>query len=46
MPDKGLLCDLLNSDPDKNVLEYDKNNRGFSVVFGEKIVLDFLKKMI
>ena len=44
VPDTGLLCDLLNSEPDKNVLEYDKNDKGLSVLFGEKIVLDFLKK--
>jgi len=51
IPDIGLLCDLLNSDPDKDVLEYDENklehngkDMGYSVVFGEKIVLDFIKK--
>ena len=44
IPDTGLLCDLLWSDPDKDVLEYDENDRGVSVIFGEKIVLDFNKK--
>ena len=44
IPDSGLLCDLLNSDPDRDVIEYDENDRGYSVVFGEKIVLDFIKK--
>ena len=44
IPDTGLLCDLLNSDPDKDVIEYDENDKGYSVVFGEKIVLDFIKK--
>jgi len=44
IPDTGLLCDLLNSNPDKDVLEYDENDKGYSVVFGEKIVLDFIKK--
>ena len=44
IPDTGLLCDLLNSDPDKDVFEYDKNDKGYSVVFGEKIVVDFIKK--
>ena len=44
IPDSGLLCDLLWSDPDKEVLEYDENDRGVSVIFGEKIVEDFNKK--
>ena len=44
IPDSGLLCDLLWSDPDKEVLEYDENERGVSVIFGEKIVQDFNKK--
>ena len=44
IPDSGLLCDLLNSDPDIDVIEYDENDKGYSVVFGEKIVLDFIKK--
>ena len=44
IPDTGLLCDLLNSDPDIKTLGYDKNNRGISVIFGEKVVLDFIKK--
>ncbi len=44
IPDSGLLCDLLWSDPDKEVLEYDENDRGVSVIFGEKIVQDFNKK--
>jgi len=46
IPDTGLLCDLLNSDPKKDVIEYDENDKGYSVVFGEKIVLDFIKKTI
>ena len=44
IPDTGLLCDLLWSDPDKDALEYDENDRGVSVIFGEKIVQDFYKK--
>ena len=44
IPDTGLLCDLLWSDPDKDVLEFDENDRGVSVIFGEKIVKDFNKK--
>ena len=44
IPDTGLLCDLLQSDPDKEVTEYDENDRGVSVIFGEKVVTDFNKK--
>ena len=44
IPDTGLLCDLLWSDPEKDVVEYDENDRGVSVIFGEKIVQDFNKK--
>ena len=44
IPDSGLLCDLLWSDPDKDIAEYDVNDRGVSVIFGEKIVQDFNKK--
>ena len=44
IPDTGLLCDLLWSDPDKDCIEYDENDRGVSVIFGEKIVQDFNKK--
>ncbi len=44
IPDTGLLCDLLWSDPDKDAVEYDENDRGVSVIFGEKIVQDFNKK--
>lgn len=44
IPDSGLLCDLLWSDPDKDVLDFGENDRGVSVVFGEKIVQDFNKK--
>ena len=43
IPDTGLLCDLLWSDPDKDVVEYDENDRGVSVIFGEKVVTDFNK---
>ena len=43
IPDVGLLCDLLNSDPDKEAVEYDENDKGISVIFGEKVVYDFNK---
>ena len=38
VPDKGLLCDLLWSDPDKNVDGWGSNERGVSVTFNENIV--------
>ena len=44
IPDQGLLCDLLWSDPDKEAVDYDENDRGVSVIFGEKVVTDFNKK--
>ena len=44
IPDTGLLCDLLWSDPDKDAVDYDENDRGVSVIFGEKVVTDFNKK--
>ena len=50
IPDSGLLFDLLNSEPDKDVIEFDKNDKECSIlfgenrVFGEKIVSDFNKK--
>ena len=46
IPDNGLLCDLLWADPDKDATDFDENDRGVSVIFGEKIVQDFNKKMI
>ena len=44
IPDTGLLCDLLWNDTDKEATEYDENDRGVSVIFGEKVVTDFNKK--
>ena len=44
IPDTGLLCDLLWSDPDKDAVDYDENDRVVSVIFGEKVVMDFNKK--
>lgn len=42
VPDIGLLCDLLWSDPDANVTGWDNNDRGVSYVFGQDIVSNFL----
>jgi len=44
VPDSGLLCDLLWSDPDRDVLGWGKNDRGVSWTFGTNIVTKFLKK--
>ncbi|KAM7237257.1 hypothetical protein CapIbe_011501 [Capra ibex] len=44
VPDQGLLCDLLWSDPDKDVLGWGKNDRGVSFTFGAEVVAKFLHK--
>lgn len=44
MPDQGLLCDLLWSDPDKEVNGWGENDRGVSFTFGAEIVSKFLHK--
>ena len=38
VPDKGLLCDLLWSDPDADAKDWAPNNRGISVLFNENLV--------
>lgn len=40
----GLLCDLLWSDPDKEVTGWGENDRGVSFTFGPDIVARFLHK--
>jgi serine/threonine-protein phosphatase PP1 catalytic subunit len=44
VPDTGLLCDLLWSDPDKEVVEWGENDRGVSFTFGEDIVNKFAQR--
>lgn len=44
VPDQGLLCDLLWSDPDKDVNSWGENDRGVSYTFGADIVSKFLAK--
>ncbi|GMT19171.1 hypothetical protein PFISCL1PPCAC_10468 [Pristionchus fissidentatus] len=44
VPDQGLLCDLLWSDPDKDVTGWGENDRGVSFTFGPEIVGKFLHK--
>ena len=36
VPDQGILCDLLWSDPSLETNEWDENERGVSYVFGKK----------
>ncbi len=44
IPNKGLMCDLLWSDPEPGVDGYLPNKRGISVVFGEKQVKEFCER--
>jgi serine/threonine-protein phosphatase PP1 catalytic subunit len=44
VPDQGLLCDLLWSDPDGDTQGWNENERGVSFVFGPGVVSSFLKK--
>lgn len=44
VPDTGLLCDLLWSDPDREKQGWGENERGVSFTFGADIVSQFLKK--
>jgi serine/threonine-protein phosphatase PP1 catalytic subunit len=43
VPEQGLLCDLLWSDPDSNVNGWGQNDRGVSFTFSASIVDKFLK---
>jgi serine/threonine-protein phosphatase PP1 catalytic subunit len=44
IPDSGLLCDLLWSDPDKDITGWASNERGVSYTFGPDVVARFLEK--
>lgn len=44
IPDAGLLCDLLWSDPDPVVEGWSESDRGVSYTFGADRVVDFLEK--
>jgi serine/threonine-protein phosphatase PP1 catalytic subunit len=44
VPDTGLLCDLLWSDPDKDIVGWGENDRGVSFTFGQDVVAAFLKR--
>jgi len=44
VPDCGLLCDMLWSDPDKDIAGWAENDRGVAFIFGPDVVQGFLKK--
>ncbi len=44
VPEEGLLCDLLWSDPDKEIVGWGQNDRGVSFTFGSDVVAKFLRK--
>jgi len=44
VPDCGLLCDMLWSDPDRDIQGWAENDRGVAFIFGPDIVTSFLKK--
>ena len=44
VPDVGILCDLLWSDPEREIKGWADNERGVSYVFGPDVVAPFLKK--
>lgn len=43
VPDVGLMCDLLWSDPDTTISGWAENDRGVSFVFGADVVANFLE---
>ncbi|KAL1457823.1 hypothetical protein WDU94_008015 [Cyamophila willieti] len=43
VPEEGLMCDLLWSDPDPNVKGWGPNDRGVSFTFGEDVLNEFLE---
>ncbi|GMH93311.1 hypothetical protein TrVE_jg4334 [Triparma verrucosa] len=44
VPESGLLCDLVWSDPCKDTLGWGPNERGVSYTFGEDVVKEFLER--
>lgn len=44
VPDTGLLCDLLWSDPSNDIRDWGMNDRGVSYTFGPDKVTEFLEK--
>ena len=44
VPDTGLICDILWSDPQEDITGWGDNDRGVSYTFGEDVVSDFCAK--
>jgi len=44
VPEDGLLCDLVWSDPDPQILGWGYNSRGVSYTFGGDVIRDFLQQ--
>ncbi|XP_070066250.1 serine/threonine-protein phosphatase alpha-3 isoform isoform X2 [Drosophila virilis] len=44
VPDEGLMCDLLWSDPDRKGYGYSPSDRGVSFLFGRDVIEKFLRK--
>lgn len=44
VPDTGLLCDILWSDPKSTDEKWEENERGVSFTFNEQVVHDFCEK--
>ncbi|GIQ93117.1 hypothetical protein KIPB_017361, partial [Kipferlia bialata] len=44
IPDAGLLCDLLWSDPDTDIKGWGESERGVSYIFGADVVMKFLRE--
>ena len=44
IPDSGMLCDLLWSDPDDQTKGWGENERGVSYVFGSNILQEYVKR--
>ena len=45
VPDTGLLCDILNSEPDRHIQGWECEHLGVSFSFGHDIVSAFTKKL-
>ena len=44
IPEEGMLCDILWSDPDESAAGWGTNDRGVSVTFNETVLKSFLEK--
>ena len=44
VPEEGLLCDILWSDPDEKASGWGKNNRGISCTFNKEVLENFLEE--